>query len=178
MPGRCWRSKRLETPLRLFTSKETESLGGYSTSRCTWSSSPFISTSVACASEQTSVKMSRKTSIARASHTRRRYFATQTKCTCNLKTQRLPCRMSLSLLMDQPYHTAMKRVQAFKFELRPNRAQRQQMSRFAGSCRFVYNKGLALQKARYDAGEKKLNYAGLCKLLTQWRGETQTLWLK
>ena len=52
------------------------------------------------------------------------------------------------------------------------------MSRFAGSCRFVYNKGLALQKARYDAGEKKLNYAGLCKLLTQWRGETQTLWLK
>ena len=86
--------------------------------------------------------------------------------------------MLLSLVIDQPYHRFVKRLQAFKFELRPNRAQRQQMSRFAGSCRFVYNKGLALQKARYDAGEKKLNYAGLCKLLTQWRGETQTLWLK
>jgi hypothetical protein len=34
---------------------------------------------------------------------------------------------------------------------------------FAGSCRFVYNKGLALQKARFDAGEKKLNYTELCK---------------
>ena len=72
----------------------------------------------------------------------------------------------------------MKRLQAFKFELRPNGAQRRQMRGFAGSCRFVYNKGLALQKARFDAGERKLNYAGLCKLLTQWRSETETSWLK
>ncbi len=72
----------------------------------------------------------------------------------------------------------MKRLQAFKFELRTHGAQRQQMRRFAGSCRFVYNKGLALQKARFDAGEKKLNYYELCKLLTQWRSETQTSWLK
>ena len=49
---------------------------------------------------------------------------------------------------------------------------------FAGSCRFVYNKGLALQKARFDAGEKRLNYFELCKRLTQWRSETQTSWLK
>ena len=72
----------------------------------------------------------------------------------------------------------MKRLQAFKFELRPDCAQRQQMRCFAGSCRFVYNKGLALQKARFEAGEKRLNYAGLCKLLTQWRSEAETLWLK
>jgi len=49
---------------------------------------------------------------------------------------------------------------------------------FAGSCRFVYNKVLALQKARFEAGEKKLNYPSLCKLLTQWRSETETSWLK
>jgi putative transposase len=72
----------------------------------------------------------------------------------------------------------VKRLQAFKFELRPSGAQRQQMRRFAGSCRFVYNKGLALQKARFEAGERKLNYAGLCKQLTQWRSETETSWLK
>ncbi len=86
--------------------------------------------------------------------------------------------MLLSLRMDQPYHRFVKRLQAFKFELRTHGAQRQQMRRFAGSCRFVYNTGLALQKARFDAGEKKLNYAELCKLLTQWRSETQTSWLK
>ena len=72
----------------------------------------------------------------------------------------------------------MKRLQAFKFELRPNGAQRREMRCFAGSCRFVYNKGLALQKARFDAGGTKLGYAGLCRLLTQWRSETATVWLK
>ena len=72
----------------------------------------------------------------------------------------------------------MKRLQAFKFELRPNGTQQRQMRRFAGSCRFVYNKGLALQKARCDAGEMKLHYAGLCRLLTQWRSQTETVWLK
>ena len=86
--------------------------------------------------------------------------------------------MLLSLRIDQPYHRFVKRLQAFKFELRTHGAQRQHMRCFAGSCRFVYNKGLALQKARFDAGETKLNYAGLCKLLTQWRSETQTSWLK
>jgi putative transposase len=72
----------------------------------------------------------------------------------------------------------MKRLQAFKFELRPNGAQRQRMRRCAGSCRFVYNKGLALQKARFDAGQKKLSYVGLCKLLTEWRNGPESPWLK
>jgi putative transposase len=72
----------------------------------------------------------------------------------------------------------VKLLQAFKFELRPNGAQRQQMRCFAGSCRFVYNKGLGLQKARFDAGEKVLSYAGLCKRLTQWRSDTDTSWLR
>jgi len=72
----------------------------------------------------------------------------------------------------------MKRLQAFKFELMPNGEQAHSMRRFAGSCRFVFNKALALQKERYEQGEKKLGYAGLCKLLTQWRNNsTDTAWL-
>lgn len=43
------------------------------------------------------------------------------------------------------------------------------MHRFAGSCRVVFNEALSLQKARFEAGEKKLGYAGLCKELTTWR---------
>ena len=71
----------------------------------------------------------------------------------------------------------MKRLQAFKFELRPNGEQQRQMRRFAGSCRFVFNKALALQKGRYARGEKKLGYAGLCKELTMWRNGAETPWL-
>ena len=51
------------------------------------------------------------------------------------------------------------------------------MRRFAGACRFVYNKALALQKERYERGEKKLGYVRLCKLLTEWRNSADTAWL-
>ena len=75
------------------------------------------------------------------------------------------------------YDRTMRRLQAFKFELRPTGDQQRQMRRFAGSCRFAYNKALALQKERYERGEKKLGYAGLCKLLTEWRNIADTAWL-
>ena len=71
----------------------------------------------------------------------------------------------------------MQRLQAFKYELKPNGEQARSMRRFAGSCRFVYNKALALQSARYARGEKKLDYAGLCKQLTEWRNSADTVWL-
>lgn len=51
------------------------------------------------------------------------------------------------------------------------------MRRFAGSCRFVFNIALAMQKALYEQGEKKLGYAGLCKALTTWRNAKETAWL-
>ena len=53
----------------------------------------------------------------------------------------------------------MQRLQAYKFELKPNGEQQRSMRRFAGSCRFVFNKALALQKERHEQGEKKLSYA-------------------
>jgi putative transposase len=71
----------------------------------------------------------------------------------------------------------MQRLQAYKYQILPNGEQERRMRRCAGSCRFVFNKALALQKERYERGEKKLSYAGLCKLLTQWRNGTETPWL-
>ena len=71
----------------------------------------------------------------------------------------------------------MQRLQAYRFELKPNGEQQRLMRRFAGSCRHVYNKALALQQARHEAGEKKLSYAALCKALTDWKAGSETLWL-
>lgn len=51
------------------------------------------------------------------------------------------------------------------------------MRRFSGSCRFVFNRALALQRARYEAGEKHLGYGGLCRELTAWRNDPATAWL-
>ncbi|HHL3045247.1 TPA: RNA-guided endonuclease InsQ/TnpB family protein [Pseudomonas aeruginosa] len=72
----------------------------------------------------------------------------------------------------------MQRLQAFKYELMPTGEQQRQMRRFAGSCRFVFNRALALQRGYYEQGQKKLGYAGLCKRLTEWRHDPETAWLK
>ena len=72
----------------------------------------------------------------------------------------------------------MQRLQAFKFELMPNGEQVRKMRQFAGMARFVFNRGLALQKERYAAGEKKMGYTALCKQLTGWRNSDDTPWLK
>jgi putative transposase len=72
----------------------------------------------------------------------------------------------------------MKRLQAFKFELRPDGEQQRQLTRFAGSCRFVFNKALALQKGTREAGGPFVGYVAMAKLLTQWRNGEETPWLK
>ena len=71
----------------------------------------------------------------------------------------------------------MQRRQAFKYELRPNGAQVRQLRQFAGSCRYVFNRALALQQDRYAQGEKHLSYAALCRMLTTWRHAEDTAWL-
>lgn len=47
----------------------------------------------------------------------------------------------------------MQRLQSFKYELMPTGVQQRNLRRFAGSCRFVFNKALALQKERYERGD-------------------------
>ena len=69
------------------------------------------------------------------------------------------------------YIKTMLRRQAYRFELRPSGQQLRNLRQFAGSCRFVYNKALALNTARYNKKEKRLGYAGLCALLPNWKKE-------
>ncbi|WP_331301368.1 transposase [Methylobacterium oryzae] len=72
----------------------------------------------------------------------------------------------------------MLRVQAYRFELRPDGAQERLMSRSCVCRRYVFNRALALRKARHAAGDKHLSYADLCKILTGWKAEAATVWLK
>ena len=69
----------------------------------------------------------------------------------------------------------MKILKAYQYELKPNGEQERNMRRFAGSCRFVYNKALAMQKSLYEQGQQKQGYAGLCKSLVGWKAETTWL---
>jgi putative transposase len=71
----------------------------------------------------------------------------------------------------------MERYQAYRFELRPTGEQERAMRRFAGSCRFVFNKALALQKENHAAGNKFISYVAMAKYLTAWRNSSETPWL-
>ncbi|MFC3333034.1 RNA-guided endonuclease InsQ/TnpB family protein [Paenalcaligenes hominis] len=73
----------------------------------------------------------------------------------------------------------MKRLQAYQYELTPNGAQRRNMRRFAGACRFVFNRALAWQKDRYAADSTtKFSYTVLANFLPVWKKEKETVWLK
>jgi putative transposase len=72
----------------------------------------------------------------------------------------------------------MKQRQAFKFELKPKGAQIRLMRRFAGACRFVYNKALSYQNECYQADNSvKFNYTRLANLLPTWKQDTSLQWL-
>lgn len=71
----------------------------------------------------------------------------------------------------------MKKLQAFKYQLKISTTNARILSCIAGSCRFVYNKALDMQKKRYAAGEKKLTYPELCQALTVWKNDNELTWL-
>lgn len=71
----------------------------------------------------------------------------------------------------------MKQRKAFKFQLKTNDAQALQLRRFAGCCRLVWNKALALQKSRLDGKQGILTYAKMASELLQWKHAEETTFL-
>lgn len=68
--------------------------------------------------------------------------------------------------------------QGFKFRLRPSTQQSALLRRYAGCCRFVWNKALAEQQARYTRGDKFAGYVEMAKWLTTWRNSPKSSFLK
>lgn len=90
----------------------------------------------------------------------------------------LPRRISVSLFIDQSIIWPVKRLQAFKFQLRPGGQQEREMRRFAGACRFVFNRALARQNENHEAGNKYIPYGKMASWLVEWKNATETQWLK
>src|ERR1700692_1553965 len=71
----------------------------------------------------------------------------------------------------------MQILSAFKFELMPTGEQARNMRRFAGACRFVFNKAVAFQNENYRNGGKFIGYVPMAKHLTTWRNSVYTTWM-
>ena len=73
----------------------------------------------------------------------------------------------------------MQRLQAYQFELMPHGQQQRNMRRFAGACRFVFNKSLAWQKEQYASDQTiRFSYTVLANLLPLWKQDPNLAWLK
>lgn len=72
----------------------------------------------------------------------------------------------------------MLRLQAYRFELVPDGRQQRAMCCFAGACRHVFNKALALLKENHAAGKPYIGYVAMAKHLTAWRNVPETPWLR
>ena len=107
-----------------------------------------------------------------------RYLVTQTKGTYHAKTQCLPMRKSFELAIDYLDNMSMKIHKGYKYRLKTTRAHGAQFVRFAGACRFVWNKILAINEYRYCAGVPRLSYAQACELLAWWKQSEEYGWLK
>lgn len=52
------------------------------------------------------------------------------------------------------------------------------MRRFAGACRFVFNRALALQNENHESRNKYIPYTKMTSWLIGWKAEQETQWLK
>jgi len=73
---------------------------------------------------------------------------------------------------------SMQIRKGYKYRLKTNRSTRGQFVRFAGACRFVWNKILAMNEHRYFSGVPRLSYAESCELVAWWKQSEEYGWLK
>jgi putative transposase len=60
---------------------------------------------------------------------------------------------------------------AYRFRLRPSKAQESHFRQFAGCRRFAWNKALGIQENRVRAGERSLSYNRMAATLPAWKQE-------
>ena len=60
---------------------------------------------------------------------------------------------------------------SFKYRLRLTPEQESLCNQIAGSCRYVWNRGLALKKEKWESQKENVSRFDLDKLLLEWKGE-------
>ena len=63
----------------------------------------------------------------------------------------------------------MLKLKTYKFQLRTKPVHEEQMRRFAGCCRFVWNRALALEQEASAETKKCLGYGKIANMLPEWK---------
>jgi putative transposase len=71
----------------------------------------------------------------------------------------------------------MAQIKAYRFQLRARPCTEAQLRRYSGMTRWIWNRAVAEQRARFARGEKYAGYFEMCRWLKAWREDPRTQWL-
>ena len=66
---------------------------------------------------------------------------------------------------------------AYKYRFYPTPEQADLLNRTFGCVRYVYNRALAERSRAWTQEQKRVTFAGTCRMLTEWKAEPETAWL-
>ena len=72
----------------------------------------------------------------------------------------------------------MSILRAYKFRIYPNQEQCNRFAQAFGAARWIFNHFLHENKTRYENGEKHLSAFDCNKIITQYKKEPETAWLR
>lgn len=67
-------------------------------------------------------------------------------------------------------------LKAYKYCLLPTDTQKEQLAKYFGCCRFVYNLGLETKIATYASSKKSISFVDMCKQMKELK-DTEATWL-
>lgn len=91
----------------------------------------------------------------------------------------MPSASDIGFFFHRPkYDLAHETTTGIQIPVKTSGQQEREMRRFAGACRFVFNRALALQNENHEAGNKYIPYGKMASWLVEWKNATETQWLK
>jgi putative transposase len=66
---------------------------------------------------------------------------------------------------------------ACRYRFYPTPEQADLLNRTFGSVRYVYNRALAERSRAWTQEQKRITFAGTCRMLTEWKADPETAWL-
>ena len=66
---------------------------------------------------------------------------------------------------------------AYKYRFYPSPQQAHLLNRTFGSVRYVCNRALAERSRAWTQEQRRVTFAGTCRMLTQWKADPETAWL-
>jgi putative transposase len=67
---------------------------------------------------------------------------------------------------------------AYRYRFYPSPEQADLLNRTFGCGRYVYNRALEERSRAWTQGQKRVNFAQTCRMLTEWKAEPERAWLR